>query len=93
MVEVTIITDGSCIGNPGRGGWACVLRCGEHTRELRGSDRETTSNRMELLAAIEGLPALRAPCRIRLASDPFRIHQEGNHRAPAQVALKWLAEV
>ena len=69
MREVTIATDGSCIGNPGPGGWACVLRCGEQTRELSGSDKETTSNRMELMAAIEGLRTLKAPCRVRLVSD------------------------
>jgi ribonuclease HI len=48
MIEVTIITDGSCIGNPGPGGWACVLRSGERVRELVGGHPETTSNRMEL---------------------------------------------
>lgn len=69
MREVTIVTDGSCIGNPGPGGWSCLLRCGEQVRELSGSDQETTSNRMELMAAIEGLRALKAPCRVRLASD------------------------
>jgi len=69
MLEVTIVTDGSCIGNPGSGGWACVLRCGEQTREFSGSDQETISNRMELMAAIEGLRALKMPCRVRLVSD------------------------
>ncbi len=69
MREVTIVTDGSCIGNPGPGGWACVLRCGEQARELSGSDQETTSNRMELMAAIEGLRALKVSCRVRLVSD------------------------
>ena len=69
MLEVTIVTDGSCIGNPGPGGWACILRSGEHTRELSGSDQETTSNRMELMAAIEGLRALKVSCRVRLVSD------------------------
>ena len=69
MAEVTIITDGSCIGNPGPGGWACVLRSGDREKELVGSHPETTSNRMELTAAIEGLRALRAPCRVRLVTD------------------------
>ena len=69
MLEVTIVTDGSCIGNPGPGGWACILRSGEHTRELSGSDQEATSNRMELMAAIEGLRALKVSCRVRLVSD------------------------
>jgi ribonuclease HI len=55
--KVTIITDGSCLGNPGRGGWACILRHNEHTSELYGSAPHTTNNRMELTAAIEGLRA------------------------------------
>ncbi len=63
------MTDGSCIGNPGPGGWGRILRCGEQERELSGSDQETTSNRMELMAAIEGLRALKTPCRVRLVSD------------------------
>ena len=69
MHEVTVVTDGSCIGNPGPGGWACILRCGEQMRELSGGDQETTSNRMELMAAIEGLRVLKVPCRVRLVSD------------------------
>ena len=69
MVELTITTDGSCVGNPGPGAWACILRSAVHEKELVGSHPETTSNRMELTAAIEGLRALRAPCRVRLASD------------------------
>ncbi len=69
MVEVTIITDGSCIGNPGPGGWGCILRSGEQMRELSGGGQETTSNRMELMAALEGLRALKVSCRVRLVSD------------------------
>jgi ribonuclease HI len=69
MVEVTIITDGSCIGNPGPGGWACMLRGCDREKELVGSHPDTTSNRMELTAAIEGLRALRARCRVRLVTD------------------------
>ncbi len=74
MLEATIVTDGSCIGNPGLGGWACILRCGEQTRELSGGDHETTSNRMELMAAIEGLRALKAPCSVRLVSDSMYLY-------------------
>ena len=69
MHEVTVVTDGSCIGNPGPGGWACILRCGDQVRELSGGDQESTSNRMELMAAIEGLRVLKVPCRVRLVSD------------------------
>jgi ribonuclease HI len=69
MREVTIVTDGSCIGNPGPGGWACILRCGNQEREVSGSNQDTTSNRMELMAAIEGLRALKTSCHVRLVSD------------------------
>jgi len=63
------LTYGSCIGNPGPGGWASVLRGGDREKELVGRHPETTSNRMELTAAIEGLRALRAACRVRLLTD------------------------
>jgi ribonuclease HI len=54
MKRVQIITDGSCIGNPGPGGWACILRYETEERELSGSEAQTTNNRMELTAAIKG---------------------------------------
>lgn len=64
-----IYTDGGCIGNPGPGGWAALLRYGEHEREVSGRWRETTNNRMELRAAIEALEALKRPCRVELYTD------------------------
>jgi ribonuclease HI len=67
--KIEITTDGSCIGNPGPGGWACILRYGEHEKELTGSDPRTTNNRMELTAAIAALSALTEPCEVRLVSD------------------------
>lgn len=66
---VTIYTDGGCIGNPGPGGWAAVLRYGEHEKALSGRFRNTTNNRMELRAAIEALEALKRPCRVALYTD------------------------
>ncbi|MGE0709194.1 MAG: ribonuclease HI [Planctomycetota bacterium] len=66
---VKIWTDGSCLGNPGPGGWAALLTYGEHERELAGGAPETTNNRMELQAAIEALEALKRPCHVDLASD------------------------
>jgi len=66
---VTIHTDGSCLGNPGPGGWACVLRFGAHARELAGGYSRTTNNRMELAAAIFALEALKEPCRVDLFTD------------------------
>lgn len=69
MKKVQAITDGSCLGNPGRGGWACILRYGGHTKEMFGSERETTNNRMELTAAIRALAALREPCEVEIVTD------------------------
>jgi len=67
--NVKIITDGSCLGNPGRGGWAAILRYGEHKKELYGCAVMTTNNRMELTAAIEALRALRHTCEVELVTD------------------------
>jgi ribonuclease HI len=67
--EVEIFTDGACSGNPGPGGWGAILRYGETEKELSGGDTATTNNRMELTAAIEGLAALKRPCRVRLYTD------------------------
>lgn len=64
-----LITDGACIGNPGRGGWAAILRYGDHKRELSGSSPQTTNNRMELTAAIEGLRALKEQCEVEVITD------------------------
>jgi len=69
MKKVQLITDGSCLGNPGPGGWAAILRYGPHTRELYGHAPHTTNNRMEMTAAIEGLKALREPCAVELITD------------------------
>ena len=64
-----MITDGACLGNPGPGGWACILRYGQLSKELYGSVPHTTNNRMELTAAIEGLRALREPCEVEVVTD------------------------
>ena len=69
MKKVELITDGACLGNPGPGGWACVLRHDKHKKELYGCERQTTNNRMELQAAIEGLRALKVPCEVRVTTD------------------------
>ncbi len=66
---VELFTDGSCSGNPGPGGWAALLRFGDAEKELSGGERATTNNRMELTATIEGLEALRRPCRVALYTD------------------------
>lgn len=66
---VEIWTDGACSGNPGPGGWGAVLRYNGHERELSGGEANTTNNRMELLAAIEALNALKRPCTVHLHTD------------------------
>ena len=69
MKTVEVFTDGGCRGNPGFGGWGAVLRFGGHERELRGSEENTTNNRMELLAAISALEAMTEPCKVVLTTD------------------------
>ena len=69
MKHVEIFTDGACKGNPGKGGWGAILRMGQHEKEMAGSEKETTNNRMELTAAIEALKALNQPCRVTLHTD------------------------
>lgn len=70
MTEVVVIhTDGACRGNPGPGGWGAILSYDGHEKCLSGAERETTNNRMELIAAIAGLEALKRRCRVRLVTD------------------------
>ena len=70
MKKVSLATDGSsCLGNPGRGGWACLLRFGGAKREIFGFDPDTTNQRMELMAPIQGLLALKEPCEVEITSD------------------------
>ena len=69
MKEVCLYTDGACRGNPGRGGWGAILVYGRYEKELSGGEPVTTNNRMELLAAINGLRALKEPCIVKLYSD------------------------
>src|SRR5918996_2181194 len=69
MKSVRLITDGACLGNPGPGGWACILRYGSHKKEIWGAEPMTTNNRMELKAAVEGLRALREPCEVEVVTD------------------------
>lgn len=69
LAEVEIFTDGGCSGNPGPGGWGALLKMGETERELWGSDPATTNNRMELMAAIAALEALKRPVRVTITTD------------------------
>lgn len=67
--EIVIYTDGACSGNPGPGGWGVILMSGQHRKELKGGERETTNNRMELTAAIKALEALKRPSKVALYTD------------------------
>ena len=69
MKHIDIYTDGACKGNPGPGGWGAVLRYNGHEKELSGGEANTTNNRMEMLAVIKALEALKEPCEVTLTTD------------------------
>ena len=69
MKSVKLITDGSCLGNPGPGGWAAILRSESHTKEISGSHPATTNNRMEMTAVLEGLSSLHETCHVDIEID------------------------
>lgn len=69
MKKVKIFTDGACLGNPGPGGWGALLRYGTTEKELSGGEAETTNNRMEMMAAIQALEALKSACEVDLYTD------------------------
>ncbi|WP_444930568.1 ribonuclease HI [Microbulbifer sp. SSSA002] len=75
MKQITIYTDGACRGNPGPGGWGALLVYGEREKELFGGEAHTTNNRMELLAAIKALEALKQPCKVDLHTDSQYLRQ------------------
>ena len=75
MGRVVIYTDGACRGNPGPGGWAALMRSGDTEKVLSGAERETTNNRMELMAAIGALEALKRSCQVRLTTDSEYVRQ------------------
>ncbi len=69
MKHVEIFTDGACKGNPGKGGWGALLRMGEREKEMAGSEKDTTNNRMEMTGALRALEALKEPCKVTLHTD------------------------
>ena len=73
--QIEVHTDGACLGNPGPGGWGALLRWREVERELSGGEPDTTNNRMELMAAIAALEALREPCDVILTTDSQYVRQ------------------
>ena len=69
MKKITLFCDGSSLGNPGFGGWCAILRYNDNDKILKGSSKDTTNNRMELQAVIEGLKAIKEPCKVEIISD------------------------
>lgn len=69
LAQVSMFVDGSCLGNPGPGGWAAILQCGDHEKEVVGGADHTTNNRMELTAVLEGLKALNRRCQVTVVTD------------------------
>ena len=89
MKQVILFTDGSCLGNPGPGGWACLLRCGSAEGELSGTEPHTTNNRMELQAVIAGLSALKEPCAVRVVTDSQYVQRAMTQHLSHWVARGW----
>ncbi len=86
MKFVRLIVDGSTMGNPGKGGWACVLKHGTRERVLTGSEPQSTNNKMEMVAALRGLQALKEPCEVEVVTD-----SEYLQRGMTQFLAKWKA--
>lgn len=86
---VYAFTDGACKGNPGPGGWGVLLKYGEHKKEIYGGERETTNNRMELLAAIMALESLTHPCTVQLATDSSYVAKGISQWLPNWIKRDW----
>lgn len=89
MSEVVIHTDGACLGNPGPGGWAALLRYGVRERELVGGEALTTNNRMELMAAIRALEVLTEPCEVILHTDSQYVRKGITEWMPNWLRRNW----
>jgi len=89
MQKIQLTTDGSCIGNPGPGGWACILRSEKAERELIGRELHTTNNRMELTAAIRGLAALKQPTEVEIITDSEYVLRGATERLPRWKSNGW----
>ncbi len=87
---VEIFCDGACSGNPGVGGFGCILRYGGHEKELSGADGETTNNRMEMTAAITALESLKRPCRVELTTDSQYLVKGMTEWLPGWIRKKWV---
>ena len=89
MKHVEIFTDGACRGNPGPGGWGALLRFNGKEREIYGGENDTTNNRMELTAAIEGLRALKEPCEVTLTTDSVYVKSGITEWLPGWKQRNW----
>ncbi len=89
MKEIEIFTDGACRGNPGPGGWGVLMRYAEKEKSLFGGEADTTNNRMEMTAVIEGLSALKQPCKITLTSDSTYVLKGIQEWLPAWKKRNW----
>jgi ribonuclease HI len=87
--QIEAHTDGACLGNPGPGGWAALLRWRGQERELVGAEAQTTNNRMELMGAIAALEALREPCEVMLQTDSQYVRQGITEWMPNWVRRNW----
>jgi ribonuclease HI len=86
---IEIFTDGACSGNPGPGGWGAILRYGDVEKEMSGGEAETTNNRMELMAAIVALEALKKSSRVRLYTDSKYVQQGAKEWLPQWIKRDW----
>lgn len=89
MKKIQVFTDGACRGNPGVGGWGVLLRYGAHEKELYGAQRDTTNNRMELLAAIEAINAVTESCEIEVWTDSQYVQKGISEWLPNWKARDW----
>jgi ribonuclease HI len=87
--HVDIYTDGACLGNPGPGGWAALLRADAREREISGGERLTTNNRMELMAVIQSLEALKTDCDVKLHSDSQYVLKGISEWMPNWIKRRW----
>jgi ribonuclease HI len=88
--QVILFTDGSCLGNPGPGGWACLLQCGSVEKEFSGTEAHTTNNRMELQAVISGLSALKESCTVRVVTDSQYVQRAMSQHMPLWISRGWV---
>lgn len=89
MDHVEIFTDGACSGNPGPGGWGAILRAKKQEKELSGSEKQTTNNRMELMAVIAALEALKRPCHVTITTDSQYVMKGMTEWLPGWKARNW----